>query len=236
MRKGLRVLFGFIWACLIAGVVTVLFIETPLELAKLPGIPLLEKISELTVLALRVATHSAIFSAPFVLLVALVGEWAHIRNWLYYAGAGMIIAALGLLLQYASEVGGQPTIINGYAILTFLTTGFLAGFAYWLFAGRRAGGRIADPEFVYKPVGRTPLHKRFKTPKSSEATTEIRSDPKPKASPTPPPSPKASSENSSQQTPPSNRGTPNHKGNKDRGTSVPITNRPVAGGSKPTES
>jgi hypothetical protein len=42
------------------------------------------------------------------------------------------------------EVEGQPTIVNDYALRAFLTVGFFGGLAYWLAAGRRAGGRRGD--------------------------------------------------------------------------------------------
>lgn len=236
----MRIVFGFVWACIVAGVVTVLFVDTPLDIAELAGIPMLEKIKELAVLALRVATHSAIFSIPFALLVALVAEWAHIRNWLYYAAAGMVIAALGFLLQYSSEVGGQPTIVNSYATLAYLTTGFLGGFAYWLFSGRRAGGVQADPEFVYEPAGRSPLFKRSEPDKSREATTEIRAKKTPTApSKTPPPAPAAATKKASTPSPQSSTkpsDSDRSSASEDRGTSVPITNRPTSSGSTPTKS
>lgn len=205
----MRIFFGFLLACLVAGIVTVLFVDTPVELSQLAGIPLVEKFTELTVLALRVATHSAIFAAPFALIALLVAEWAHLRNWLYYAVVGMVIAALGFSLQYSSEIEGQPTIINNYAIMAYLTTGFLAGFAYWLFAGRRAGGPQADPDFFYDPVAKSPAMKRAEPDRSREASTEIREKKQ------------TSSTSSEAKTAPSK----STRGQKDRGTSVPVTSR-----------
>lgn len=150
MRSTLRIIFGFALACIAAAIVTVLFVDTPLELAELSGIPLLERLTDNGILALKVATHSAIFAAPFAFLACLVAEWAFIRNWLYYAVTGLAIAGLGFALQYSSEVTDQRTILNGHAALAFLMTGFLGGVTYWLFAGRRAGGEAADPVFVYR--------------------------------------------------------------------------------------
>ena len=50
----------------------------------------------------------------------------------------------GVKAQFESEVTGQPTILNAYALTAFITAGFVAGLAYWLIAGRKAGsGRVA---------------------------------------------------------------------------------------------
>ncbi len=205
----MRILFGFVVACIVAGAVTVLFIDTPVELAQLAGIPLIEKLTDRGILALRVATHSAIFAAPFALIAILVAEWAHLRNWLYYAVVGMVIAALGFILQYSSEIEGQRTIVNNYATVAYLTTGFLGGVAYWLFSGRRAGGPQADPEFIYDSTATSPLAKSSAADKSREATTEIREKTTAISSTTNPESGKTAT-----------------SGQKDRGTSVPVTARP----------
>jgi hypothetical protein len=41
-------------------------------------------------------------------------------------------------------VPGQPSIFNYYALGAFLAVGVLGGLAYWLVAGRRAGGKRGD--------------------------------------------------------------------------------------------
>lgn len=139
-----RVFLGFVLACLTAGAVLVLFIMTPGRIVALPADIFPERIGQALVLAALAATHAAIFSAAFVLIAAALGEYMRIRNIAYYLAAGAAIALAGFAAQYASEVGGQPTILNNYAIQAFLTAGFLAGFVYWLIAGRRAGGTRGD--------------------------------------------------------------------------------------------
>jgi len=57
---------------------------------------------------------------------------------------GILIAFAGFGVEYLNEVGGQPSIVNTYAARAFLAVGFLGGIAYWLVAGRRAGGRRGD--------------------------------------------------------------------------------------------
>jgi hypothetical protein len=131
----LRVLFGFILACLAAGVTIVLFVYTPVELA----LDLGDRVSEAGLLSLAAATHSAVFAAPFALIGAAIGEWRNLTSWTYYALVGVLIAVIGFLVQYWSEGGGQLSILNSYALRAFLLTGLIAGLVYWLVSGRFAG-------------------------------------------------------------------------------------------------
>jgi len=139
-----RVLFGFTVASLVAGVATVAFVITPLDIATLPAELRPDRLSSAGTLSLLAATHSAIFSFPFALIALIVAEWRCIRSWVYYAIVGILIALAGFGAEYLNEVGGQPSIVNAYAIRAFLAVGFLGGIAYWLAAGRRAGGRRGD--------------------------------------------------------------------------------------------
>ena len=134
-----RVLAGFLLACFVAGLVQVLYVWTPAELAAVPAAAFPAKAGSTLELALLAATHSAIFGAAFALIAAGIAEWLSIRSLAYYLFAGTAIALLGLTAQYASEVSGQPTILNNYALQAYLTAGFFAGFVYWLAAGHRAG-------------------------------------------------------------------------------------------------
>lgn len=139
-----RVVAGFIAACLTAGVAKVLFVFPPTDLAALPANAFSDRLADVVVYALLAATHSAIFAAAFVLIASIIGEWFAVRNFAYYAAVGIAIALLGVMAQFESEVAGQPTILNAYALTAFITAGFVAGLAYWLIAGRKAGGgRVA---------------------------------------------------------------------------------------------
>jgi len=139
-----RFLFGFAVACLVAGAATVAFVITPLDIATLPAELRPERLSSAGTLTLLAATHSAIFSFPFALVALVIAERRCIRSWVYYAIVGILIAFAGFGAEYLSEVGGQPSIVNTYAARAFLAVGFLGGIAYWLVAGRRAGGRGGD--------------------------------------------------------------------------------------------
>ncbi len=140
MLKALsRVTGGFVLACLTAGLVTVAFVLTPLQLASVPGSAFPDKISEFGELMLLTATHSAIFASAFALVATVVGEWLTLRSALYYAVVGAAISLLGFFAQYSSEVAGQPTVLNTYAVAAFLAAGLAAGLVYWAAAGRYAG-------------------------------------------------------------------------------------------------
>ena len=140
----LRVVFGFIVACLVAGLTTVAFVVTPADLATLPADAWSERLGNAGVLSLLAATHSAIFAFPFALVAIVIAEWARVRSWIYYVVAGLAIALGGFAAVYLNEVAGQPSIVNEYALRAFLAVGILSGLAYWLVAGRRAGGRRGD--------------------------------------------------------------------------------------------
>lgn len=137
----LRILVGFIAACLGAGLAMVLFVVTPAELSGLPPDVATDRMTKALQLAVFVAAQTALFAAPLALVVAAVGEWRHNREWTYYAIAGIIIAVTGFLAQHSAEQVGQKTIVNNYAITAFVTAGFIGGLLYWLVSGRLAGGR-----------------------------------------------------------------------------------------------
>lgn len=165
----LRVLFGFVVACLVAGVATVAFVVTPADVASLPSEAQPERLSNAGVLALLAATHSAIFAFPFALIAIGVGELWRVRSWLYYVLVAVAIALGGLAAVYLNEVPGQPSIFNDYALGAFLTVGIAAGLAYWLVAGRCAGGRRAKAESAPPPAGLETLPAEPETPAETTA-------------------------------------------------------------------
>jgi hypothetical protein len=140
----LRILFGFIVACLIAGVVTVAFVVTPTDIANLPPEAQPERLGNAGILALLAATHSAIFAFPFAIIAIGIAELSRVRSRIYYALVGIAIALGGFAASYLNEVSGQPSILNGYALAAYLAVGAAGGLAYWLVAGRRAGGKRGD--------------------------------------------------------------------------------------------
>lgn len=139
-----RILLGLIAACLAAGLVQTLFVVTPFDLMESDAIP--ASLANAGLLALYAATHTAIFVAPFGLIAAALGEWQHVRQMLYYALIGIVIAMAGFFALYMSESGGL-TILNPLALVAYFMTGLIAGFTYWLVAGRFAGGQRPRPTF-----------------------------------------------------------------------------------------
>jgi len=137
----LRVVFGFVLACLAAGLTLVLFVYTPLELAGLTADLAAARLSEAGILALAAATHAGVFAAPFALAGAAFGEWRSLRSPAYYGLLGVAVAAAGFFVQYRSEAAGDLSILNTYALSAFALTGLIGGLLYWLGAGRHAGGR-----------------------------------------------------------------------------------------------
>ena len=74
-------------------------------------------------------------------LTALVGEAAGVRSYVWYAGGAGILTAALAWWGHASGTGPDPGEIR---ILTLLfLTGAVAGFVYWLVAGRDAGRTVA---------------------------------------------------------------------------------------------
>ncbi|SFV37790.1 hypothetical protein [Hyphomicrobium facile] len=135
-----RVVFGFVLASLAAGLVTVMFVTTPIDVLTEPIERLPKTASETIELGLLAATHLGIFASVFVLIIAILSESFSVRSLTFYLFAGVAISMLGFVAQYASEVVGQPTtILNNYAVKAFLTIGFFGGFFYWLAAGQFAG-------------------------------------------------------------------------------------------------
>lgn len=152
MRTLLRVLVGFVIACLAAALTTVLFVHTPEEvvgwLTDLPADERGERLSVFGLLWLAAATQSALFALVFALVAIVVAEWRKVRAWTYYAIIGIVIALVGFAAQWLSEPSGQNwSVLNShYPFVAFLTTGFVGGLVYWMAAGRHAGGvRPAQP-------------------------------------------------------------------------------------------
>ncbi len=155
MRTLVRVVSGFILACITAGLVMVLFVTTPAELMSLKADAFPERASQTLIWGLLTATHSALFAAAFVLIATGIAEYMSLRNLPYYLAAGVVISLLGFAAQYSSEVIGQPTVLNNYALKAFLTAGFFAGLTYWLLAGRFAGS-VGDDDVVAQSGFSTP--------------------------------------------------------------------------------
>ncbi len=145
MARFVRSLFGFAFACLAAALTQVLFVITPADLYLLDGDQRIEQVGRALAVALSAATQFAIFAAPFALAAILFGFVQGFRGWAYYVFVGLAIALLGFGALYAGETGSDFTIANSYAIAAFSFSGIIAGYVFWLFAGR---GPRGVPDFA----------------------------------------------------------------------------------------
>jgi MFS family permease len=103
MRTVLRVLIGFLVACFAGALTTLLFVHTPEEvtswLTTLPADERGERFGGFGLLWLAAATQSALFSVLFAFIAVIIAEWRKVRDWTYYAIAGIVIALLGFAAQ-----------------------------------------------------------------------------------------------------------------------------------------
>ncbi len=134
IKSVFRVLVAFALAC-IAGALVQLGFATPNDV--LTDDP--DRLSWSVEQVLLAATHAAVFSAPFALVAAAIGEWQSIRSWVYYALAGIAIAIAGFIALYSGETNGPNSIVNQYATIAYLCSGLAGGWVYWLVSGRNAG-------------------------------------------------------------------------------------------------
>ncbi len=136
LLRVLWILAGYLLACFAFSLVLVAFVFTPAELANGSG-----RFSMAGFQLLASSLQVVIFAAPLALFAAAMAEWRGIDEWIFYALVALLIAGVGFLAQYVSELQGAPTIVNNYAFTAFMTGGFVAGMVYWLVAGRSAAER-----------------------------------------------------------------------------------------------
>jgi hypothetical protein len=97
--------------------------------------PLIAAARVLELVAL-LATQAAIFVIPFGLLTAVMLEVNDIRGLLAHLVVGLVLAGMAFALHVQAE-DDLRTVINAFAIQAFVLQGLVAGFVYWLVAGRR---------------------------------------------------------------------------------------------------
>ena len=130
-RKLTRIFVSYILAAFSAGLVLGL-----MDLINSPN--LLAPAS--TWFSIRLIGISAIaitvLAAPAAIIAIITAEYYAIKSWSYYAvfGAG---SGLVLFVIFLTQI---MTINSLYVALTVLVSGLVAGFVYWHFAGRHAGG------------------------------------------------------------------------------------------------
>ena len=142
LLRVLSILAGYVAACIAFALVLVAFVCTPTELASAePG-----RFSMAGFQLVASSVQVIIFAAPLAIVATAIAEWRGVHDWIFYAMVAILIAGVGFLAQYVSELQGAPTIVNNYAFTAFMTGGFVAGMVYWLIAGRSAAERLRAAE------------------------------------------------------------------------------------------
>ena len=152
------ILFAFLAACLVAGIIVVGAVLFP-EFTDLG-------IGELDPAVNVIVGVGFIFISGFALLpamiVALITEAFHIRSVLVYAVGGALVGAacyLGLVPFDPETMRFDGIVRRHLEIMT--GAGIVAGLVYWMIAGRNAGAWRAPPRLPKPPP---PLPSRPRPP------------------------------------------------------------------------
>jgi hypothetical protein len=111
-----------------------------------------ESAAEALVAVLRAIVVAAVI-APLA-AVALIGELARTRAWLWYAGACAFLAAASPWIARAAkglERAQSVSALEGRIALLFFLAGTVTGTVYWLIAGRGAGADGRRPPAAALP-------------------------------------------------------------------------------------
>ena len=151
------ILFGFLAACLVAGMIVICAVLYP-EFSDLATGPIDE--SALNV----VLGFGFIFISGFALLpaliVVLITEAFHVRGVLTYAVGGALVGAacyLGLIPFDPDTLHFEGIVRRHLEIMT--GAGIVAGLVYWMIAGRAAGA-WREPPRPLRPPPPLPSHSR----------------------------------------------------------------------------
>ncbi|MBV8751270.1 MAG: hypothetical protein JO328_00230 [Hyphomicrobiales bacterium] len=139
------VLFAFVLACLAAAVVMNFALLLP------AWTDLFDQPVDQQILAVTIGLSAALFSfyavLPAMMIIALA-EGFRLRSVLFYMLAG---AALALGLAYGWDLrllrGGDDDL-GGRGVEIMAAVGIVAGFVYWVIAGRSAGAWRKPPAAV----------------------------------------------------------------------------------------
>ncbi len=130
--------FAFLVSCMVAAFVVAYGLVAP-ELSQFRSNPELFLFFLFIGSAAGVVTPFYVFAPSFIAI--LIAEMFSLRSVLYYALAGGLIGALAYFMtDMASRMAGRGTVVPITQELQWLTAaGIVAGFVYWLIAGRSAG-------------------------------------------------------------------------------------------------
>lgn len=108
---------------------------------QLPGLIAGSALVSVPVAALFISYYAFLPSLPLVLLTELLG-W---RDWLFFALAGGVLAAVLALLR-AGDADAVLRFDSPFGMAVSLAAGVCAGIVYWAVAGRHAGELFSGPE------------------------------------------------------------------------------------------
>src|SRR5262245_10610006 len=132
----IRIVSGFALASLAAAATLVLFVFAPADLAGLLSDLNGERLSEAGLFALLITPHVAIYAVLPALAGAIFAEVRKVAGWWFYALAGIATAIAAFLVLHLSEAAGESSLLSGYALAAFITSGLVGGLAYWALSGR----------------------------------------------------------------------------------------------------
>lgn len=129
--------FAFLLASLAAGLVIAYGLLAP-ELSKLGNNP--DAWAGFWFVAVMAGLITPFFAFAPAFVVILVAEFFDLRSVIFYALAGGFCGVLGYLLSDTAHWQGTGTVKEfGSELQVIAAAGIVAGFVYWLIAGRQAG-------------------------------------------------------------------------------------------------
>ena len=136
--RSIVIAFAFLISCMVAAFVVAYGLVAP-ELSEIKGTPEFFLVFLFFGGAAGVVTPFYVFAPSFVAI--LIAEMLSLRSVLYYAFAGALIGAIAYFMtDIAGRIAGRGTVVPMTQELQWLVAaGIVAGFVFWLIAGRNAG-------------------------------------------------------------------------------------------------
>ncbi len=133
---------AFIIAAIAAAAVMMAAIEFPGLVPELPPETPFGNINRLSMVALTAMIVARMTFLPAVIAI-IAGEVLAVRSVTIHLAAGMAVVLVGFVSPWTGSVTRAPEQIHEWTLI--LAAGAVAGFAYWLVAGRSAGILPPDP-------------------------------------------------------------------------------------------
>lgn len=135
LRRPLRLLWGYVGACVMMG-----FVLACVAAWTMPG----TAAPELFALTIALTKLAMIVSILPSLVVIAIFEWRGMRRWYAYAIYGALLSAVAsVLISGAVERPQTLNLITIFVCFAFL--GAASATVYWWIAGRFAGRALSEP-------------------------------------------------------------------------------------------